>query len=262
MAPGSSAAATLTITSVLGYGYIDRGGTGAGNPNYSMPLALQCQGLPAYASCSFTYPTPDPADAQATAYPAGSFQSQGISQGFPAFGGLLCQNSNPASPTYCAVDVGPPLGSVNSHASSTTPCDKTTDGCLGPGTVLMTITTNVPVNTASSLKTYKGGIAFAGLFGMGLLGLAFRRRASRFGWLVMVACLLLVGGAFTGLTACTTTTLGTASTGTSPAGSYWVTVTASQVGTSVVNTSTGPVLVTANGQQMSLPYTINVTISK
>jgi hypothetical protein len=246
--PGSSASATLTISSVLGYGYVDRSGTGAGNPNYAMPLALQCQGLPAYAACSFAYPAPNPADAQATAYPQ---------LNFPAFGGLLCQNS---TTTYCAVDVGPPLGSVNSHASSTTPCDATTDGCLGPAQVVMTVTTNVPVNTASSFKTYKGGIAFAGLFGLSLLGLGFRRRASRLGWLVIVACLLLGGGALTGITACNTTTLGTASTGATPAGGYWVTITANQVGTSVVSTSSGPVLVTANGQQMSLPYTLYVTI--
>ena len=140
---GSSASATLTVTSVLGYGYIERGGHGGGNTNYAMPLALQCQGLPAYASCSFSYPTPNPADAQATSYPAGSFQQQAnlINQSFPAFGGLLC----PDGVTYCAFDVGPPLGSVNSHASSTTPCDVPNDGCLGPATVVMTITTNVPV---------------------------------------------------------------------------------------------------------------------
>jgi len=260
VAAGSSVSATLTISSVLGYGYVDRNGEGAGDPNYAMPLALQCQGLPAYASCSFTYPAPNPADAQAIAYPALSITNS--TESFPAFGGLLCQNSNPASPTYCAVDVGPPLGSVNAHASSTTPCDATTDGCLGPGTVVMTITTNVPLGTVSSLKTYKEGIAFAGLFGLSLLGLGFRRRASRFGWLVMVACLLLGGGALTGVTACNTKTLGTASTGTTPAGSYWVTVTANQVGSSVIKTSAGPYLVNANGQQMSLPYTVNVTISQ
>jgi hypothetical protein len=263
VAPGSTVSATLTVSSVLGYGFIDRGGTGAGNPNYAMPLALQCQGLPAYASCSFTYPTPNPADQQSIAYPAGSFASQGYTQGFPAFGGLLCQNSNPASPTYCAFDVGPPLGSVNSHASSTTPCDATTDGCLGPAQVMLTITTNVPINSASNSRTYKSGIAFAGLFGMCLLGLGFRKKARRFGWLVMVACLLLGGGALASITACNTTTLGAASTGATPNGSYWVTITASQVGTLVIpplNSNDMPVLAFANGQQMSLPYTINVTV--
>jgi len=250
VAAGSSATAQLTLTSVLGYGYVDRTGTGAGNPNYSMPLALQCQGLPAYASCSFSYPTPNSADAQATAYPQ---------LNFPAFGGLLCQNS---TTQYCAVDVGPPLGSVNSHASATTVCDATTDGCLGPGTVQMTITTNVSPGTVSSLKTYMGGVAFAGIFGLGLLGLAFRRKASRFGWLVIVACLLLGGGALTGITACSTTNLGTGvTTGVTPAQSYWVTITANQVGTEVVKTSSGPVLVYGNGNQMSLPYTIYVTVT-
>jgi hypothetical protein len=259
---GSSATATLTVTSVLGYGYIDRGGTGGGNPNYAMPLALQCQGLPAYASCSFSYPTPNAADTQAQAYSAGSVDypnGTAVPRAIPAFGGLLC----PDGQTYCAFDVGPPLGSVSSHASSTTPCDATTDGCLGPATVVMTITTNVPVGGVSSLKIYKGAIAFAGMFGLGLLGLGFRRRASRFGWLVIVAFLLLGGGGLTGITACSTTNLGTTSTGTTPHGSYWVTVTANQAGSFVIpkpNNDTPPYLVTANGKQMSLPYTIYVTI--
>jgi hypothetical protein len=266
VAAGSSVTATLSVSSVLGYGFIDRGGTGAGNPNYAMPLALQCQGLPAYASCSFSYPTPNPADQQSVAYAAGSVvypNDTVYPQSIPAFAGLLCQNSNPASPTYCAFDVGPALGSVNSHSSSTTPCDATTDGCLGPAQIMLTITTNVPIDSASNSKTYKSGIAFAGLFGMCLLGLGFRKRARRFGWLVMVACLLLGGGAFASITACTTKTLGTASTGVTPNGNYWVTITASQVGIFVVPSTTKgvpPVLATANGQQMSLPYTINVTV--
>jgi hypothetical protein len=255
---GSSASATLTISSVLGYGFVDRGGTGAGDPNYAMPIALQCQGLPAYASCSFSYPAPNPADAQATAYPAGSLLNS--SQAFPAFGGLLCQNS---TTTYCAADVGPPLGSVNSHSSSTTPCDATDDGCLGPAQVVMTITTNVPVNATASIKTYKGGMAIAGLFGLGLLGLGFRRRVSRLGSFLTLICVLFLGGALTaGITACNTKTLGSTSTGVTPKGSYWVTVTANQVGTSVVSTSTGPYLVSANGNQMSLPYTIYVTVGQ
>ncbi len=258
VAAGSSASATLTVTSVLGYGFVDRGGTGAGDPNYAMPIALQCEGLPAYASCSFSYPAPNPADAQATAYPAGSLLNS--AEAFPAFGGLLCQNS---TTTYCAADVGPPLGSVNSHASSTTPCDATDDGCLGPAQVVMTITTNVPVNSTSSVKTYKGGVAVAGLLGLGLLGLGFRKRVSRLRGLMTAVCVLLLGGALTaGIAACNTTTLGTASTGITPKGSYWVSVTANQVGTSVVTTSTGPYLVNANGNQMSLPYTIYVTVGQ
>lgn len=61
---GGSASATLTVTSLLGYGV-----TGAaGNlNNYTLPVELECDALPAHASCSFSYPTPDPSDPNSTA---------------------------------------------------------------------------------------------------------------------------------------------------------------------------------------------------
>jgi hypothetical protein len=268
VAPGSSVSATLTLASVLGYGFMDRDNGPTQIPNYAMPLALQCQGLPAYASCSFTYPTPSPLDRQATAYPVGALAAPYNTVAFPAFGGLLCQNSTAAAPLYCAVDIGPPPGFVKglgvNHGGATPPCDAS-DGCLGPGQVVMTINTNVPLGTASSLKTYQGGIAFASIFGLGLLGLTFRRKVSRFRNLLMVACALLWGGTLLGITACNTTTLGTEKTGITPAGTYWVTVTARQAGTMVIppliyNNYTAS-LIPGNGDQMSLPYTINVTIT-
>jgi len=48
---GSTVSAGLTLTSVLGYG-----SSGAGSPiwNYTLPLALECNGLPAHATCSFS----------------------------------------------------------------------------------------------------------------------------------------------------------------------------------------------------------------
>jgi hypothetical protein len=270
---GSSISATLTLTSVLGYGYNQRYNSQTIGPNYSMPIALQCQGLPAYASCSFSYPAPNPQDAQSVAYAAGTYELPNLTPSttaFPAFGGLLCENSTAAAPVYCAIDIGPPLGSVMGHGGQPTsgkPCDAFHDGCLGPGTVVMTINTNVPLGTSSSLKTYGGGIAFASMFGLGLLGLTFRRKVTRFRNLLMAACLLLWGGMLVGMTACSTTTLGTptATTGVTPAGTYWVTVTANQVGTLVTPPSTynneTAILNIADGDQMSLPYTINVTIA-
>jgi len=272
VAPGASASATLTLSSVLGYGFIDRDNGPTQIPNYAMPLALKCQGLPAYASCSFTYPAPNPLDRQATAYPAGSLAAPYNTVAFPSFGGLLCQNSTAAAPVYCAVDVGPPPGFVTglgvNHpgVSPVPPCDAN-DGCLGPGTVVMTINTNVPLGTVSSLKTYQGGIAFASIFGLGLLGLTFRKKVTRFRNLLMIVCALLWGGTLIGITACSTTTLGTATatTGVTPTGSYWVTVTANQAGSMVIppliyNNYTAS-LIPADGQQMSLPYTINVTVT-
>lgn len=270
VAPGSSVSATLTLTSVLGYGYVDRDNGPTQIPNYSMPLALHCQGLPSYASCSFTYPTPNPQDRQATAYPVGALAAPYNTVAFPAFGGLLCQNSTAAAPVYCALDIGPPPGFVvgigvnHPGVSPVPPCDAS-DGCLGPGQVVMTINTNVPLGTVSSAKTYQGGIAFASIFGLGLLGLTFRRKVTRFRNLLMIACALLWGGTLIGITACSTTTLGTEKTGVTPSGSYWVTVTASQAGKLVIpplvyNNYTAS-LISGNGDQMSLPYTINVTIT-
>jgi hypothetical protein len=244
---GSSVSTTLTVTSILGYGYAGRE---AGENNYSLPLDLECQGLPAYASCSFTYPTPNPADPNFMANP----------------GGLECANS---TTTYCAIDIGPSAGAVASRASSTTPCGPV-DGCLGPGSVMMTITTNVPLGTAtSSLARDRGGIAFAALFGMGLFGLIFRRKSAGWERLLMVACVLLFGGAFAAITACSTTTLGNQSTASvTPNGSYWVTVTAKQAGSIAITCNSGPLcnngvqLVSGSSDQMSLPFTVNVTVGQ
>jgi sugar lactone lactonase YvrE len=61
---GSSATATLTLTSLLGYGVA--GATGSLN-NYGLPLELECDGLPAHASCTFSYPTHDPSDPNSVA---------------------------------------------------------------------------------------------------------------------------------------------------------------------------------------------------
>jgi len=268
--PGSSVTATLTLSSVLGYGFIDRDNGPTQIPNYAMPLALQCQGLPPYASCSFSYPAPNPLDRQSIAYSVGSLASPYNTVAFPAFGGLLCQNSTAAAPVYCAIDVGPLPGSVNglgvNHGGKTPPCDAS-DGCLGPGQVVMTINTNVPLGTVSSLKTRQSGIVFASIFGLGLLGLTFRRKVTRFRNLMMIVCALVWGGTLIGITACSTTTLGkaTATTGVTPAGSYWVTVTANQAGSMVIppliyNNYTAS-LIPADGNQMSLPYTINVTVT-
>jgi len=282
VAPGSSVSAALTLTSVLGYGTINRVNAPGQATNYALPLSLQCQGLPAYTSCSFTYPDPslrDPsqADPQAAAYPVGYFEAPYNTAPFYPFQGLLCQNSIPPqsawpaagvvpgpvpTPSYCAIDVGPPLESLG----SATPCTAS-QGCLGPGTVIMTINTNVPLGTVSSLKTRQGGIAFASIFGLGLLGLAFRRKVTRFRNLLMLAYALLWGGALLGITACSTTTLGTptATSGVTPAGNYWVTVTANQSGAIVIPKNAfhpaTAFVYPGNGDQMSLPYTINVTIT-
>ncbi len=61
---GSTATANLTLTSLLGYGVA---GANGNLNNYSLPVELECDGLPAHASCSFAYPNPDPSDASSVA---------------------------------------------------------------------------------------------------------------------------------------------------------------------------------------------------
>jgi sugar lactone lactonase YvrE len=61
---GSTATANLTVTSLLGYGIT---GVLSDLNNYSLPVELTCDSLPAHATCTFAYPTPDPSDPQSVA---------------------------------------------------------------------------------------------------------------------------------------------------------------------------------------------------
>lgn len=201
---GSSASANLTLTSILGYGFA---GKGQQLNNYDFPVTLACSNLPPHASCTFTYPTPDP---------------------------------NIAT----AVDI---------------PCTGTTaaaDNC-SPGLATVTINTNVSVGTASQ----RGPIAFGALFGFGLIGLCFRRKLAEKGRVLLMVCMMILSGAFAGsLTACSTQNLSPASVLTTPAGAYPVTITAQQVGSQVITLPTGPVTIYGSQNQVSLPFTINVTV--
>jgi hypothetical protein len=60
---GTPATATLTLTSLLGFGVT---GVSGNLNNYSLPVELECDALPAHAACSFSYPTPDPSDPNST----------------------------------------------------------------------------------------------------------------------------------------------------------------------------------------------------
>jgi sugar lactone lactonase YvrE len=269
VAPGSSVSATLTLTSVLGYGYAGRFAT---QNNWSLPVDLQCQGLPAYATCTFTYPTPNPADPNLIPDPV---------KGVINVAGLQCATSTPAAPVYCAIDIGPDPGSVLTYgtvghtvptgaAATQYPCTPR-DGCLGAGTVGVTINTNVGTNSSAKLDSGKSSLALSALFGLGFLGFAFRKRASRFGYLATIICLLLLGSALSGFTACSTKTLGVNSGNVTPTGSYWVTVVARETGSLLVGSqgATGDPAATpapkvttvyGNGNLVSLPYTVNLTV--
>jgi hypothetical protein len=211
--PGATTTATLTLTSVLGYGYAGYGGL---LNNYSLPVQLACDGLPAYATCTFSYPNPDPTDPQ-------------------------------------SVDVGPATGTMISGTACTV-----AQGCYGPGSVIMTITTNVPSGDVASLHSDSGAITLAGMFGLGLLGVVFGKKRSLRGRVPTLLCMLLCCGILAGISGCTTKQLGTTSGTVTPAGTFQVLVTAKQVGSQVITQN--PYIVYGNGNQMSLPFTVNVTV--
>lgn len=72
-----------------------------------------------------------------------------------------------------------------------------------PSTIVVTISTNVPVNgVTSSYKAHPEPWSLAGIFGMGLLGLiAGRKRVNRY--LTMVLVGLMLAGTIMGISACT-----------------------------------------------------------
>ncbi|HLI76069.1 MAG TPA: Ig-like domain repeat protein [Acidobacteriaceae bacterium] len=215
---GSTTTATLTLTSLLGYGIAGSGGL---LNNYSLPLQLGCDGLPAYATCTFTYPKPDPTDPN-------------------------------------SVDVGPIAGTVLSYrGAAAAPCTAA-QGCVGPGTVIMTITTNVPTGAVSAVRSGKSETTYAAIFGLGLLGLTFGKRKSLRGRLLLVICLLSCGGVMAGISGCSTTQLGTTTGNPTPSGTYTVQVTAKQVGSQAVSGT--PPITYGNQNEMSLPFTVNLTV--
>jgi hypothetical protein len=223
LSPGSSVTSKLTLTSVLGYGVA---GAGALLNNYSLPVQLACDGLPAYATCSFNYTTPDPSDAN-------------------------------------SVDVGPAPGTVLSFmGGGATACAAVAPGaaggCFGPGTVMMTITTNVPTGVASA-RHGQSKVIFAAMFGFGLLGFAFNRKKKLVrGTLPTLVCLLFCTGIMASTSGCSTAQLGTTTGNATPAGTYTVSITAKQVGSQTITQYPG--IVYGNSNQASLPFTMSVTI--
>ncbi len=217
VAKGASVSDTLTLTSILGYGIAGSGGL---LNNYEMPVQLSCDGLPAYSSCTFVYPNPDPTDPN-------------------------------------SVHVGPATGTVLSvQGSKTGPCT-VAQGCTGPGTVIMTITTNVPSGVAM-LETRPTSKVFLAMLGLGLLGFGFRRKRSLRGTVGTLATIALCCGILAGAAGCSTTQLGTNSAQVTPSGTYTVQVTAKQVGSQPIAATPG--ITYGNGNQMSLPFTMQVTV--
>jgi sugar lactone lactonase YvrE len=217
VAKGSSVTATLSLASILGYGIA--GSNGLLN-NYELPVQLTCDGLPAYATCTFVYPNPDPTDPNST-------------------------------------HVGPATGTTLSFQGGTAAPCTVAQGCTGPGTVIMTISTNVPTGLAG-LERGTGDTALAAMFGVGLLSFAFGKRRALKVRLLTLACVMLCFGVLGSISGCSSTQLGANATQATPAGTYMVQVTAKQVGNQVITQYPG--ITYGNENQMSLPFTMQVTI--
>lgn len=112
----------------------------------------------------------------------------------------------------------------------------------------VTISSNLPVNVGA-VRTGSSPIVFAGLFGLALFGLVFRRRAELHRMALTVGCLLfLLAGAAVGLTGCTNsgyTTTPPSPHVTTPPGTYNVSIYTVDLTTDQVS---------------SLPFTLSVTI--
>jgi hypothetical protein len=151
---------------------------------------------------------------------------------------LLCDNSTLPQYSECTFDV---------------PTPDLYDAKGAPVTSHVTISSNLPVNVGAlrhNAPFHKGPspIEYAGLFGLGVLGLAFRRKTRLNARLLTIACVLVLAGSFAGLTGCTNsgyTHTPPAPQVTTPAGTYHVSI-------YTVDLSTN--------QRSSLPFTLTVTI--
>lgn len=112
----------------------------------------------------------------------------------------------------------------------------------------VTINSNLAVSLNSEVRKGPSPIAFAGMFGMGLLGLAFRKKLKLNRMALTMLCLMLLGGSLVGLSGCTNsgyTHTPPAPQNTTPSGTYNVSIYTVDLQTN---------------QRSSLPFTLSVTI--
>jgi sugar lactone lactonase YvrE len=159
--------------------------------------------------------------------------------------------SNPDPNIPNAVDIPCPNGITAAEANSE----------CSPGLVTVTINTNVAVGTQTSQIAPAAPITLAAMFGFGLIGLFFRRKLGDKGRLLLIFCMVILSGALAGsLTACNTTNLTPPAVLSTPSGTYAVTITAQQVGSQVIQLANGPITIVGSQNQVSLPFTVNVTV--
>ncbi len=118
----------------------------------------------------------------------------------------------------------------------------------GSAQVVMTINSNVPVNSGALQKfdSRRQTIVFAGLFGFGVFGLFLRRRTRFHSRMLTILCVALFGSSLLGVIGCTNA--GYTNTPPTP------------VVTTPSGTSTVTVTATSNGAVVSLPFSLPVTV--
>jgi sugar lactone lactonase YvrE len=177
-------------------------------------------------------------------------------------------NPDPVIPN--AVDIPCPSGATTTQiANGSVQCT--------PGQVTVTFYTDVSAGTTTSQNARTASVTLAAIFGFGMVGLFFRRRAFEKGRLLLMVLLMIVGGALAvSITACNTTTLTPGASLSTPAGTYAVTITASEAGTLCSSSPGGPgdncivpgsgstsnngILVYGSQNQVSVPFYVNVTV--
>lgn len=199
-----------------------------------------------------------------------------LGYGFAGRGGQLNDYNFPVSltcsnlPPHTSCAIAYPNPDANIPTAVDLPCPTQVNGSAEtaqeansnctPGAATVTLVTDVSVGTTAQL-VQPATMAYAALFGFGMVGLFFRRRMGKAGRLFLMAGLAVLSGALaTSLTACSTANLSPASVLTTPSGSYSVTITAVQVGSQVITLPTGPITIYGSQNQVSLPFTLNVTV--
>lgn len=177
---------------------------------------------------------------------------------------------NPDPNIANAVDIPCPSGATTTEVA---------DGSVSctPGLATVTFYTNVSAGTTTGMNARTSAVALAAIFGFGMVGLFFRRKAFEKARLMMMVFLMIVGAALAvSVTACNTTNLNSQVSLSTPSGTYAVTITAEEVGTLCVSspgaagdncivpgsgaTTNNGILVYGSQNQVSLPFYVNLKV--
>jgi hypothetical protein len=174
---------------------------------------------------------------------------------------LSCDNLPPN--TTCSFSYPNPDPNIPTAVDiSCTGTTAAADNCL-PGSVTVTFNSDVPpIGTTTSKNVQHSSITLAALFGFGIIGFCFRRKDWRKTYPHLTICFAILSGVLMAsyLTACSTVNLSANPVLTTPSGTYAVTITAQQVGTQVITQAGVPITIAGSQNQVSVPYTINVTV--